>query len=100
MFTGRTKGRIYESVVRTILLYGCESWPLRVEYQRRLEVFYNGCLCRIRGRGRLDRVPCAIRRHRLHPRTLSLAFLQRRLCWFGHAAQRPAGEIILEVINP
>ncbi len=26
----RTKGRIYESVVRTILLYGCETWPLRV----------------------------------------------------------------------
>ena len=26
--------------------------------------------------------------------------LQRRLRWFGHAARRPAGEIIREVINP
>ncbi len=27
----RTEGRIYESVVWIILLYGCETWPLRVE---------------------------------------------------------------------
>ncbi len=26
--------------------------------------------------------------------------LQRRRRWFGHAARRPAGEIIREVINP
>ncbi len=31
----------------------------------------------------------------LHP-----VLLQRRLRWFGHAARRPAGEIIREVINP
>ncbi len=26
--------------------------------------------------------------------------LQRRLRWLGHAARRPTGEIICEVINP
>ncbi len=30
--TRRTKGRVYESVVSTMLLYGCETWPLRVEF--------------------------------------------------------------------
>ncbi len=29
----RTKGCIYESVVTTILLYDCETWPLRIEDQ-------------------------------------------------------------------
>ncbi len=54
----RTKRRIYEVVVGTILLSGCETWPLSVEDQRRLEVFDNDSLRRILGRRRLDRVPC------------------------------------------
>ncbi len=43
----RTKRRIYESVARTILLYGCETWPPRVEDQRCLEGFDNDCIRRI-----------------------------------------------------
>ncbi len=30
----RTKGRIYQAVVRSILLYGCETWPVRVADER------------------------------------------------------------------
>ncbi len=75
----RRKGRIYESVVRTILLYGCEYWPLRVEDQRCLEVFGNGCLRRILGRRRRDRVPCEALRHRLPLRALPPVLLQRWL---------------------
>ncbi len=96
----RTKGRIYESVVRTIMLYGCETWPLRVEDQRRLEVFDSDCLRRILGYRRQDRIPCVALRHRLHLRALPPVLLQRRLRWFGHAARRPASKIIREVINP
>ncbi len=51
------KGRIYESVVWTILPNGCEIWPLRVEDQRRLEVFNDDFLRRILGRRRLVRGP-------------------------------------------
>ncbi len=96
----RTKGRIYESVVRTILLYGCVTWSLRVEDQRRLEVFDNDCLRRILGRRRLDRVPRNVLRHQLHLRALPPVLLQRRLRWFGPTALRPVSEIIREVINP
>ncbi len=96
----RTKERIFESVVRTILLYGCETWPLRVEDQRSPEVSDNDCLRRLLGRRSLDRVPCAVFRRQLHLRALPPVLLQRRLRWFGHAARRPAGEIIREVINP
>ncbi len=27
----KTKGRIYETLIRTILLYGCETWSVRAE---------------------------------------------------------------------
>ncbi len=96
----RKKGRIYESMVRTILLYDCGSWPLRVEDQRGLEVFDNDYLRRILGRCRLDHKPCAVLPRQLQLRALPPMLLQRRLRWFGHAARRPAGEIIREVLNP
>ncbi len=86
-------------MVKTILLYGCETWPLRVEDQRRLEVFDNGCLRRILRCRRQDRIPCVALRHRLHLRDLPPVLLQRRLRWLGHAARRPADESIREVIN-
>ncbi|VDP46296.1 unnamed protein product [Schistosoma curassoni] len=41
------KGRIYNASVRVVLLYACETWPLRVEDVRRLSVFDHRCLRRI-----------------------------------------------------
>ncbi len=87
-------------MVRTILLYGCETWPLRVEDQRCLEVFANDCLRRILSRRPRDRVPCDVLRHQLHLRALPPTLLQRRLRWFGHAARRPTGGFSRDVINP
>ncbi len=42
----------------------------------------------------------AVLRRQHHLRALPPVLLQRQLRWFGHAARRPAGEIIREVINP
>ncbi|VDP23685.1 unnamed protein product [Schistosoma margrebowiei] len=39
-----TKGRVYCAAVRSILLYGSETWPVRVEDIRRLLVFDHRCL--------------------------------------------------------
>ncbi len=66
-------------MIWTILLYGCETWPLRGDDQRRLEVFDNDCLRRILGRRHLDRVPCTALCPPLHLRSLPLVLLQRRL---------------------
>ncbi|CAI2730979.1 unnamed protein product [Schistosoma spindalis] len=39
-----TKGLVYCAAVRSVLLYGCETWPARVEDIRRLLVFDHRCL--------------------------------------------------------
>ncbi|VDP66114.1 unnamed protein product [Schistosoma mattheei] len=39
-----TKGRVYCTAVRSILLYGSETWPVRVEDIRGLLVFNHICL--------------------------------------------------------
>ncbi len=41
----RTKGEVYQTEVRLILLYGCETWPVRVADERMLEVFDNDRSC-------------------------------------------------------
>ncbi len=35
-----TNGRVCQAVVRSILLYSCETWPLRVADERMLAVFH------------------------------------------------------------
>ncbi len=83
-------------MVKAVLQYGRENWPLRVGDQRRLEVFNSDCLRHILGFRRQDRIPCVALRHRLHLRALPPVLFQRQLRWSGHAA----GEIIREVMNP
>ncbi|VDO61046.1 unnamed protein product [Schistosoma margrebowiei] len=39
-----TKGRVYCAAVRSVLLYGSETWLVRVEDIRRLLVFDHRCL--------------------------------------------------------
>ncbi|KER28372.1 hypothetical protein T265_13592, partial [Opisthorchis viverrini] len=38
------KGRVYQTTVRAVLLYDCETWPIRAAELRRLQVFDNRCL--------------------------------------------------------
>ncbi len=61
----RTKGRVYQTVVRSILLYGCETWPVRVADERMLEVFDNDSIRRILRVRRRDCVPFVELRRRL-----------------------------------
>ena len=42
-----TKSRIHTAMVRTILLYGCETWSLKLQHERALTAFEHGCLRQI-----------------------------------------------------
>ena len=89
-----TKCRIFQSIVRNVLMYGCETWPLRVSDERRLEVFDNDCLRRILRVRRADHVPVATLRRQCKVQSISAEILKRRLRWFGHVARRPPDELI------
>ncbi len=94
----RTKGRVYQVVVRSILLYGCESWPVRVADERMLEVFDNDSSRRILTVRRRDCVPSVELRRRLCLTSIPALLVQRRLRWFGYAARRPEGELIKDLL--
>ena len=38
------KGRVYKTTVRAVLLYGCETRPIRADDLRRLQIFDHQCL--------------------------------------------------------
>ncbi len=48
----RTKGRVYQAVVRSIMLYSCETWLVRIADERMLDVaasalqVYRHCSCK------------------------------------------------------
>ncbi|CAI2737955.1 unnamed protein product, partial [Dicrocoelium dendriticum] len=81
------KGRVYSASVRSVLLYGSESWPIRVEDMRRLSAFDNGCLRRIARVRWQHRVTSNDVRRRVL-RNASISFnklvLLRQLRWLGH----------------
>jgi hypothetical protein len=90
-----TKIKVYKSAVRTILLYGCETWPLRQDDERRLSVFDHWCLryiLRVRYFHRITNDE--IRRRCFNIPQLVDVIKQNRLRWAGHVLRRPEDEIV------
>ena len=83
------KVSIFRTIVLSVLLYGCETWPALQGHISRLEVFQMNCL----------RTMCgfSLTEHRTNVSILQLCKLPsiagevcfRRLKWLGHAARMP-----------
>ncbi len=94
----RIKGWVYQAVVRSILLYGCETWPVQVADESMLVVFDNDGIRRILRVRRRDCVPSMELRCRLCLTGMPTLLVQRRLRRFGQADRRPEGELIKDLL--
>ena len=81
---------LYNALVLSVLLYGCETWPLRAGEANNLNVFHHKCLHYILGLRLSDRV-CndVIRRRSGDIPLVSDVVKARRLRWFGHTLRQP-----------
>nr|VZI39179.1 unnamed protein product [Spirometra erinaceieuropaei] len=96
-----TKIRVYRSSVRSVLLYGCECWALRVADERKLEVFDHHCLRIILPVKLTDFVSNEIVRARCdNIARITQAIQERRLRWFGHVLRRPPQELSVTALDP
>ena len=83
-YSEKTKIRIYNSNVKSVLLYGSETWRDNVQDMKKLDAFHNRCLRRI------CKIfwPEVISNQDLHKRTnskpLSLEIKKKRFTWLGH----------------
>ncbi len=87
-------------MVRLILLYGCETWPVRVDDKIMLAVFDNNSIRNILHVRGGDCVPSVELRRRLHLTSMPAQLVQRRLRWFGHTVRRPVCELIKDIFLP
>ena len=86
----RTKVRIYMALVRTVLLYGCETWSVKLQHENTLKVFEHTCLRRILRIQLRDRISSAdLRRMCNIQRDVALTIKERRLKWLGHVLRKP-----------
>ncbi|VDL96613.1 unnamed protein product [Schistocephalus solidus] len=80
--------------VRSVLLYGCESWTVHVEDERRLEIFDHRCLRTILRMKYTDYVSNeAVRTRSYKVARISQSIQERRLGWFGHVLRHPPREL-------
>ena len=49
LLSKKLKVKIYRTIIMPVVLYGCESWSLTLREERRLRVFENRVLRRVRG---------------------------------------------------
>ena len=95
----KTKLRIFNSNVKSVLLYGSETWCLTKENEKRLQTFINGCLRCILG----IRYPDTIRNQELLERTeqepVADVIRKRRWGWLGHTLRRPKDHITRQALH-
>jgi hypothetical protein len=90
-FSPNTKARILESNVKSVLLYGCETWKSIAKIKRSMQAFINRCLRKILR----IRWPETITNQELWERTgqkpLDRQMKKRKWSWIGHTLRKPPG---------
>ena len=87
-----TKRAVYRAVVLAVLLYGSETWVLKDQHTKRLNVFHNRCVRTILGVNRFEHW-----QERLTTQVLAENFgmhwtipdiiMEQRLKWLGHVGR-------------
>ena len=89
----RTKCRLFNSNIKPVLLYGCETWKFTKMLLYKLQTFVNTCLRKILR----IRWPDKIRNEELWERTgqkmISEEVGRRKWRWLGHTLRKPPGNI-------
>jgi len=81
-------GRLYSSCVRSSMLHGSETWPVRKENEvalQRAEIRMVRWMCNVKVK---DRVPSKELRERLGIDDIILILQQNTLRWYGHVLRK------------
>ena len=91
---------LYEKVVLPTVMYGSESWGMKVTERQKLNVFEMECLRSMTGVSRLDRVRNEVVRARTGVRRELAARVDMNvLRWFGHVERMDNERLLKKVMN-
>ncbi|GFR83524.1 hypothetical protein ElyMa_005977300 [Elysia marginata] len=88
-----TKLRIFNSNVKSVLLYGCETWRMVKSTNRKLQTFINTCLRRILKIRWTDKVPNEEIWRQTKQEPIDTQITRRKWGWIGHTFRKPASNI-------
>nr|KAG5692470.1 hypothetical protein BaRGS_005016 [Batillaria attramentaria] len=95
----RIKLCIFNSNVKSVLLYGCETWKTTKTMQQKIQTFLNTCLRRIFN----IRWPEKIRNEELWERAgqepSAKQILRRKWGWIGHTLRKPASSTTRQALT-
>ena len=98
----KSKLKLYRSVIRPVVLYGCETWVIKESIIKRLSVFERKILREIFGPTKEDNGIWRIRTIKeldelIKHRNVINYFKAQRLSWFGHIYRMPETSIVKRI---
>jgi len=82
------RGKVYDACVRSCMLYGGETWPMKKEDELRLERNDRRMIRWMVGVKLSDRVSSEELRRKLNLEEIGVVLRRRRLRWFGHVERK------------
>jgi hypothetical protein len=89
----RVKLRIFNTYVKSVLLYACETWKTTNQTTRRLQTFVNKCLRRIMNMKWFDRITNEDLWSITQQKAIENQIKRRKWNWIGHTLRKGAGAI-------
>jgi hypothetical protein len=98
----KSKLKLYWSVIRPVVVYGCETWVLKESIIQRLSVFERKILRKIVGQTKEDnsnwRIKTNIELDELIKHRNIINYVKaQRLSWFGHINRMPKNSIVKKI---
>ena len=95
----RTKLRIFNSSVKLILLYGCETWRTIQTVQQTIQTFFNTCLRRIYKIQWQEKIRNKDLWERVGQEPEAKQTLRRTWGWIGHTLRKPASSTTRQALT-
>ena len=95
----KTKMQIFNSNVKSVLLYGSESWSLTKKREQKIQVFVNKCLRKILKIYWPQRISNVDLWTRTKQKQINIQIKQRRFKWIGHTLRKQNLEIPKQALD-
>ena len=95
----RTKFRIFNSKVKPVLLYGCETWWTTQTMQQKIQTFFNTCLRHIYKIQWQEKIRNEDLWERAGQEPVAKQILRRMWGWIGHTLRKPASSTTRQALT-
>ena len=97
--TVKTKLMIFNSNIKTVLLYGCETWRTTRKTQQKIQTFVNRCLRTIFRINWFDKIPNEELWKRADEEPIGKQILRKKWSWIGHTLRKDDSNLTKQALT-